>query len=105
MVAAKLHRHSHTKHVDFTNKPVAYVKYKCDELNHFQSDLTSFIRCENGNVCGASYKVGGHAVHCGEAGMSTGSLISPCAGDTVQCAHGDNHLITVVIIRNLPPTV
>jgi hypothetical protein len=40
MVAAKLHHHSHTKYVDYTNKLVAFVKHNCDELKHFQSDQT-----------------------------------------------------------------
>jgi hypothetical protein len=46
--------------------PIALRKYKCDELNSSQNNLTLFIKGVDGNVCDASHKVSFHIAHCRE---------------------------------------
>jgi hypothetical protein len=67
----KLRRLSQSKRVDCRDKPITFLNRIYDEMKHFQCDLTLFIKCKDGNVCGASHKVSSHAAHCGEANMST----------------------------------
>jgi hypothetical protein len=64
MVLAKLLRHLHTEHVDCKDRPIALFKLKCEELKHSQTNLTSVIEGENGNVCEASYRVNYHTARC-----------------------------------------
>jgi hypothetical protein len=65
MVPAQLQRHLHTKHADCKDKPIASLNVKqCHELKQSQTNLTSFINNENGNMCEASQKVSYHIAHC-----------------------------------------
>jgi hypothetical protein len=58
MVPVKLKWYLYTKHVDCRHKPIAFLKSKCDELKHTETNLTSVIEAENENVCEPLYKVG-----------------------------------------------
>jgi hypothetical protein len=57
------------KHVNWKEKSIAFLKYKCHELNYSQSNPTLIIKGMDGNVCNASYKVSCHTAHCREVHM------------------------------------
>lgn len=42
----------------------AFLNRRCNELKHSQTDVTSFIKGENADLCEASYKVSCHVAHC-----------------------------------------
>jgi hypothetical protein len=75
----------HTKHVDCKDKPITFLKCKCDQLKYSQTNLTSLIKGENGNVCETSYTVSCHTAHCSEACVIYGNLIMPCVVDSFMC--------------------
>jgi hypothetical protein len=56
IVTAKSQRYLHAKHVDCKQEPVVFFQRDFDELKNPQTNLTSAIKGENGNVCEASYK-------------------------------------------------
>jgi hypothetical protein len=89
----------HAKHVGCKNKPIAFLKCKCEEMKHSETNLASVIKGENGNVCKASYKVSYHIAICGETHMIAENIIIPCVEDIVSCVLGDNHL---KVIKNVP---
>jgi hypothetical protein len=57
---------------------VSCFKCKCDRRKHSQTNLTSVIKGENGNVCEAIYKVSYHIAHCSEAHLTVEDLSIPC---------------------------
>jgi hypothetical protein len=44
MTHATLKRLSHSKRVDYKDKPVAFLKRKRDEMKHFETDLKTVIK-------------------------------------------------------------
>lgn len=70
-------QHLHTKHDDCKDRPITVFKCKCDELKHSQTNLTSVVKGEQGNVCEESYKLSYHIARCVEAFMIAAHLIIP----------------------------
>jgi hypothetical protein len=60
VVLAQLQLHLHTKHVDSKDKPIVYLKRKCDKLQHSATNVMSVIKGENRNSCEATYKLSYH---------------------------------------------
>jgi hypothetical protein len=73
MVPAKL-RLLHTKHSDCKDKPTAFTYVNAMNRSIFRL-MTSAIKCENGNVPEAPYRVRCHIAHCNGDHMIARTLL------------------------------
>jgi hypothetical protein len=55
MFPVKLQEHLYRKHSDCKYIPLHFLRGNCEELKQSNSDLTSVIRDESGNVCELSH--------------------------------------------------
>jgi hypothetical protein len=65
------------------------------ETEHFESNLTSIVRGESGNVFEVSYKVSYHIYRSDEAHMIVEHLVKPCVTDVLSFMRFDKHLKSI----------
>jgi hypothetical protein len=83
MVPAKL-IHSQAKHVVRKDKLISFLESKFGKLNYSQTNLTSFIKGEDGNVCVHNHTKS--AVKMLTAVKLPESAIMPFTADSFVCA-------------------
>jgi hypothetical protein len=91
----QLQRCVHKGHTDCKDKPIVFLKRKCDELKRSETDLTLVIESGNLNMCETLHKVDCPNAHCGE-GHGTPKIPSYLAQKIVFYVFANSDLKVII---------